>query len=92
MLGSGGILKRVRGREGLGSGPLLTIATLALKMETECFSETLVSTYESTRRQNPKDNTIILTAVKTSNPVLKMFLKSKNQMQMCIEGSRGQFR
>jgi hypothetical protein len=28
---------------------------LALKMETICFSETLISTYESTRRHNPKE-------------------------------------
>jgi hypothetical protein len=28
----------------------------ALKMETVCFSETLVSTYESTRRHNPEQH------------------------------------
>jgi hypothetical protein len=30
------------------------VATSALKMETVCFSETLVSIYESTRRNNPE--------------------------------------
>jgi hypothetical protein len=29
---------------------------MAVKMETECFSETLVSTYESTRRHNPEEH------------------------------------
>jgi hypothetical protein len=31
-------------------------ATSALKMEIACFSETLASTYESTRRQNLKEH------------------------------------
>jgi hypothetical protein len=34
--------------------PLSSIATSALKMETVCFSETLASNYDSTRRQNPE--------------------------------------
>jgi hypothetical protein len=42
-------------------------------MEIVRFSETLASTDESTRRQNPENNIIILTAVKTSNPSLILF-------------------
>jgi hypothetical protein len=34
-------------------------------METVCFSKTLASTDESTRCQNPEENVIILTAMKT---------------------------
>jgi hypothetical protein len=36
--------------------PLPSIATSALKMETVRFSETLVATDESTRRQNPEEH------------------------------------
>jgi hypothetical protein len=36
--------------------PLPNIATSALKMETVCFSETLASTDESTRRLNPEEH------------------------------------
>jgi hypothetical protein len=35
--------------------PLSSINTLALKMKTICLSETSVSTYESTLRQNPEE-------------------------------------
>jgi hypothetical protein len=35
------------------------LVTSALKMETACFSETLASAYESTRRQNPKHNYLL---------------------------------
>jgi hypothetical protein len=37
-----------------------------LKVETECFSETLVSTYESASRHNPEQN-IVSTSAKTTN-------------------------
>jgi hypothetical protein len=37
-------------------------------MDTVRFSKTLASTDESTRRQNPEENTFILTAVKTIDP------------------------
>jgi hypothetical protein len=41
--------------------PLIpNITTSALKMETLYFSETLVSTYESTWRQNPEQQILIL--------------------------------
>jgi hypothetical protein len=37
--------------------PVLTyLVTSALKMETACFSEMLASTYETTRRQNPRQH------------------------------------
>jgi hypothetical protein len=36
--------------------PISSIATLALKMETECFSETLATTDKYARRQNPDDH------------------------------------
>lgn len=35
--------------------PPLIIEVSALKMEAECYSETLASTDESTRRYNPKE-------------------------------------
>jgi hypothetical protein len=41
----------------------------ALKMEAACSSETLVSTYKTTRRYNPEDQYDIFTAVRTSNLV-----------------------
>jgi hypothetical protein len=37
---------------------LFCVLTIALKMETIYFSETMVSTYESTRRQNPEERHI----------------------------------
>jgi hypothetical protein len=39
--------------------------TSALKMEAVCFSETLVSTQESIRRHNPKEQHRIFTAVRS---------------------------
>jgi hypothetical protein len=48
-----GFFSLVRGRKGLH--PFPSIATSAMKMETVSFSETLASTYASTRRQNPEE-------------------------------------
>jgi hypothetical protein len=36
--------------------PLRSFVTSALNMDAARFSETLASTYETTRRQNPKHN------------------------------------
>jgi hypothetical protein len=40
-------------------------------MKTVCFSETLVSTCKSTQHHNQKNNTVILTTVRTSNLTYK---------------------
>jgi hypothetical protein len=34
---------------------MMTLLCIHLKMEGVCYSETLVSTYESTRRHNPEE-------------------------------------
>jgi hypothetical protein len=57
MLESGGIYTGLE--KGKAEGRILpfpNIANSALKMETICFSETVASTDESTRRQNPEDH------------------------------------
>jgi hypothetical protein len=38
-----------------GDSMFLRNVGIYLRMETVCFSETLISTYESTRRHNPED-------------------------------------
>jgi hypothetical protein len=45
----------------------------AVKKEKVCFFETLASTDEATRRQNPGEEHIILTAVKTSNLTIRAY-------------------
>jgi hypothetical protein len=45
-------------------------------METVCSSETLVPTYKSTRRYNPKSNIDIFTAMRSSNITVKIMCSS----------------
>jgi hypothetical protein len=52
MLGSGGIYV------GLEEGKAEGVGQSSLKMETVCFPETLASTDESTRCQNPEEHHI----------------------------------
>jgi hypothetical protein len=53
--GSGPVRDEEWGEQVSGSFLTSSIATSALKMEIVCFSETLASTDESTRRQNPEE-------------------------------------
>jgi hypothetical protein len=52
-------------------------STSALKMEAVCYSETLVSSYKSTRPYNPEDQQRHLTSVKTS--ILTCYMTSHLQ-------------
>jgi hypothetical protein len=75
-----------------------TLSSLALKMETAYFPETLVSVYKCKRRHNPNSIIIIFTSVITPNfhcvmIIKKLFLWTtntkpclRNSSPLCING------